>query len=574
MKYYWFVLGIWGSVVSAQQFGWQDISSQYSNLPTSVRMIAGIDSTLPAKAWYLDIDMNDTLVAIRPYLSTIAARKEGVSTFCHRVGAYAAINGGYFDTGTGTSYSTVVYSGEVLAKNVSPLARSGKSYPVTRAFMGFNSQLHPAAHWIYHFGNLPADIYTFISPLANHEGSNPVAEPVASQGIPYENLLFGLGGGPMLIKNNEIQITYDEEVFWGSGVGLNNRDPRSAIGYTADHHIILLVVDGRQTASTGLSLPELAHVMKQLGCYEAINLDGGGSSQIAIDNQLINKPEGGTYMRPVPTLWAVVHRDSLPKMPEVEVPLEEKIIDTGTNHPDTGYTVEVGSGWIETANSGFWGTTKSKLNSKGTGENRYMFKPVLSTTGLYDVYGWWVAATNRCTDTHILVVHNQTTDTVKVNQTANHAQWTKLGTFDFIAGDTSAVVIVTNYAPTSSASTIYVVADAIRWVAVPSTMSYERSRLKSRSPGFELETVFPNPFTNHLKIKYSITQPGTYRLEVINLLGQVVAQLFPFHYHSGGNYEWVWNGHTSDNRVASSGIYFIRLSDGNCSQTRQVLLIQ
>ena len=56
----------------------------------------------------------------------------------------------------------------------------------------------------------------------------------------------------------------------------------------------------------------MAQVMINLGCTEAINLDGGGSSQMAVSNQLINRPGGGTNQRPVTSFLAVVPADSVP----------------------------------------------------------------------------------------------------------------------------------------------------------------------------------------------------------------------------------------------------------------------
>ncbi len=60
----------------------------------------------------------------------------------------------------------------------------------------------------------------------------------------------------------------------------------------------MFVADGRYTASEGLSLYEFANQMIALGCVEAMNLDGGGSSQMAVGNELINRPEGSTFQRP------------------------------------------------------------------------------------------------------------------------------------------------------------------------------------------------------------------------------------------------------------------------------------
>ena len=75
------------------------------------------------------------------------------------------------------------------------------------------------------------------------------------------------------------------------------RHPRTAIGsYVRDKrpHLILFVVDGRQKIhSMGMSLPELAQAMKDLGCTEALNLDGGGSSTIVVKDKVLNKPSDG-----------------------------------------------------------------------------------------------------------------------------------------------------------------------------------------------------------------------------------------------------------------------------------------
>jgi exopolysaccharide biosynthesis protein len=68
--------------------------------------------------------------------------------------------------------------------------------------------------------------------------------------------------------------------------------PRSALGITKNNHLILLVVDGRQTESRGVYLEELAAIMLDLNCEEAINLDGGGSSALVTKEGLLNRPIG------------------------------------------------------------------------------------------------------------------------------------------------------------------------------------------------------------------------------------------------------------------------------------------
>jgi exopolysaccharide biosynthesis protein len=62
----------------------------------------------------------------------------------------------------------------------------------------------------------------------------------------------------------------------------------------------MVVVDGRQPGySRGVDLYELADMMKEFGCYEAMNLDGGGSSTMVIRNSIVNRPSDAEGPRPV-----------------------------------------------------------------------------------------------------------------------------------------------------------------------------------------------------------------------------------------------------------------------------------
>jgi exopolysaccharide biosynthesis protein len=67
-----------------------------------------------------------------------------------------------------------------------------------------------------------------------------------------------------------------------------DRHPRTAIGKKADGTVVLFVVDGRAKESAGFSIPELQEIMRMLGCVDAINLDGGGSTTMYIKGQPFN----------------------------------------------------------------------------------------------------------------------------------------------------------------------------------------------------------------------------------------------------------------------------------------------
>jgi len=91
-----------------------------------------------------------------------------------------------------------------------------------------------------------------------------------------------IGGGPKLITNGKPWE-------WS---GIQFRHPRSAIGWN-NEHIFLVVVDGRQSNSVGMTFPELTGYLLKLGCREALNFDGGGSATMWVLGQVVNQPSEG-----------------------------------------------------------------------------------------------------------------------------------------------------------------------------------------------------------------------------------------------------------------------------------------
>ena len=94
-----------------------------------------------------------------------------------------------------------------------------------------------------------------------------------------------LAFGPALVENSEIVVDTKSEV--GQSMASN---PRTAIGIIDENHYIIIVSDGRTSESQGLSLYEMAEVMKSYGVKTAYNLDGGGSSTMYFNGRVINKP--------------------------------------------------------------------------------------------------------------------------------------------------------------------------------------------------------------------------------------------------------------------------------------------
>lgn len=94
--------------------------------------------------------------------------------------------------------------------------------------------------------------------------------------------------GPVLVEDGEIAVTAGSEVSQSK-----SSNPRTAIGQISELHYIIIVSDGRTDESSGLSLLELAEQFEKRGCSIAYNLDGGGSSVMYFNGEVINNPTDG-----------------------------------------------------------------------------------------------------------------------------------------------------------------------------------------------------------------------------------------------------------------------------------------
>jgi large repetitive protein len=103
----------------------------------------------------------------------------------------------------------------------------------------------------------------------------------------WDGVFDVVGGGPVLVQDDRVVVEPCSSVFC-------RRNPRTAIGWTSTDRLLLVVIDGRQPRwSAGASLTELARIMSDLGAVQAMNLDGGGSSTMWIDGEVVNRPSDG-----------------------------------------------------------------------------------------------------------------------------------------------------------------------------------------------------------------------------------------------------------------------------------------
>lgn len=132
--------------------------------------------------------------------------------------------------------------------------------------------------------------------LRLESGGRPVATP---PGTTVTN------GGPQLMRNGNIEITQRRDGFVHPGDPsfqygwFIKRNPRTFAGIDAQGRTVLVTVDGRTADDLGLSVPEAADVARSLGLVDAINLDGGGSTTMVVDGQVISHPSDASGERPV-----------------------------------------------------------------------------------------------------------------------------------------------------------------------------------------------------------------------------------------------------------------------------------
>ena len=114
-----------------------------------------------------------------------------------------------------------------------------------------------------------------------------------------------VGGGPVLLQDGKISIANNEELKF-AGKAINDKHPRTAMGYTANGELIVLVVEGRFPGKAeGLTLTQTALLLQQIGCVEALNLDGGGSSCMLINGKETIRPSDKEGQRAVPGVFMI-----------------------------------------------------------------------------------------------------------------------------------------------------------------------------------------------------------------------------------------------------------------------------
>jgi len=304
------------------QLSWVNVDSLYQPLPSAVHIYyteTKLDTT-PFRAYFLIADLKNKNLDFS--VDTTLNRRLTPTAFYERNNKpVAVVNCTFFSFATNRNLNAVIKNGKLVAYNQHNIAGKGKDtltyrHPFVSA-LGISKKRNADIAWLYtdsamkfaYARPLPIapkkDSISHFNLLAAKNYNQSVFDSEKGGVIDFKKwkMKTAVGGGPVLVQNGQVRISNNEEMKF-SGKAINDKHPRTAMGYTTDGKLIILVIEGRSKNAGGATLVQEAQILKDLGCWEALNLDGGGSSCLLVNGkQTIKVSDAG--QRPVPAVFVI-----------------------------------------------------------------------------------------------------------------------------------------------------------------------------------------------------------------------------------------------------------------------------
>lgn len=318
LRIVWFLLFISVAPPGFSQTKWTNVDSLYQPLPSSVHVFytnAPVDS-VPFRAYYVIADLKDKGLDFTTD-TTYKRRFTPTQFYQENNMPLVVVNGTFFSFETNGNLNVVIKDGKLTSlnsKTIKSLQDTTKKIPLYSSAIGITKKRKADIAWIKTDSTRPyaeAIQYPY-NPKGNFFIKRSGDKGLTNSRVPSNtnNDLFkkwkvqtAIGGGPVLVQKGKIKITNEEERMF-AGKGLFDKHPRTAMGYTADGKLIILVVEGRNTTAGGATLTQEAQLLKDLGCVEALNLDGGGSSCLLINGKETIAPSD-KKQRAVPAVFII-----------------------------------------------------------------------------------------------------------------------------------------------------------------------------------------------------------------------------------------------------------------------------
>lgn len=284
---------------ASSQVKWRNVDTAFQPLPASVHVFFTDDKwdTSSFRAYYVIADLKNKHLQFTTD-TTYKRRLTPTQFFQKNNKPLVVVNGTFFSFETNQNLNVVIKDGKLLGYNVRKIKSKTDTTkftdePMIRGVIGIDKKRNPDIAWI------TADTFS--------------TYPKAYQAFPMADTLIApvkwkmktaIGGGPILLQGGKISITNNQEKMF-AGKAIDDKHPRTCIGYTVDKKIIIMVIEGRNANASGATLLQEAKLLQDLGCVEALNLDGGGSSCLLINGKPTIYVSDKTGQRPVPAVFII-----------------------------------------------------------------------------------------------------------------------------------------------------------------------------------------------------------------------------------------------------------------------------
>lgn len=310
-------------VIGNSQTTWTNVDSEYQPLPKGLHVYK--TTTLldgkPNIAYYVEADLKSRKLDFTA--DTTYNRRLTPSKFYEKnANPVVVVNTSFFSFATNQNLNIIMKNETILSYNVHSIPGRGKdSFTYRHPFgsaLGISKKRKADIAWIFTDTALQGGPHAIQEPVAAVRDSNIKLTYAKAVYLVMKNekkslepwpMQTAVGGGPVLIQDGKIKITNNEELKF-AGNAINDKHPRTAMGYTKKGKLIILVVQGRDPGiAEGASLPQLAGMLQEIGCMEALNLDGGGSSCMLVNGKETIRVSDKGGQRPVPGVFLIQKRD-------------------------------------------------------------------------------------------------------------------------------------------------------------------------------------------------------------------------------------------------------------------------
>jgi len=298
------------SIVQGQT-NWKDVSNQFGKLPTSIKVLKSDDllDGAPSIMFVATIKAKDH--AKHFFVDTASRRRLTPSQYFNRnEQPLVVVNCSFFEFVQNSNVNLIVQNSKMVGFDTPTVSRKGRdtltyAHTLGSAFGIFkNGKMDIAFNYNDSGMAVPYVLQSPYSPMIDSVRKLDFNHPSLSGLKPWK-VKHAFGGGPVLVQAGQVKISNNEEKKF-AGKAIADKHPRTAIGYTKDGTMIILAIQGRMKGlAEGATLPQMAKIMVDLGCVEAMNLDGGGSSCMLINGNETIKPSDPSGQRPVPAVLVI-----------------------------------------------------------------------------------------------------------------------------------------------------------------------------------------------------------------------------------------------------------------------------